>query len=204
MKFLDTDQKYAVEDQLNWILLKTYQIELHLNALIYLSNLMPEKHIHHYLSSSLIDTHYRLVLIDSTILLKQNNKSDEKKPLKQMRCFFNEEKIDVTKPEVSQFLSDIDKFYKKSRHLMEKLPKTRNAMAAHEFNTLEQTKQHNENSIAFPVHLRLILEVRDVVARSYESLLDRKFENFEIDINLYQEIYKASSNLLLIDNANKI
>src|SRR5690606_15679633 len=112
-KFKNTDIRYRVEDQLDWMLLTSYEIEMHLNAVLFLANLFFE---HGPLGNNytlLWTSHDDLAIIKTSSLLKEKRDKDEKTSLNSLTEFLSGNYVKINDLHVKSLLNEINSFYAK-------------------------------------------------------------------------------------------
>jgi hypothetical protein len=194
--FKTSDQRHEVENHLFWMYRVTYEIEMHINAVLYLDRLISENGLRGDLSTDMIFYHNELALIRTAYILKNNPKDDEKHSINCLKNYLEGNQVKTSNVLIKKILDKISLFYKKYQGDIDKLINKRDA-EAHEFKTKEQIKISNENQISFNKQMEVIHEVRKIISDLYVVLFKRNISpDLKYPIDLYGKIYNHSIDII--------
>lgn len=197
MNFFNTnDQRYEVECQLYWMYRTTYEIEMHINAVISLNKLFSENSLNSDLCEKMIFYHNEMALIRAAYILKNKTGKDEKHSLKCLKNYLEGMKLKTKCHSIKDIFDQINLFYITHQVDIDDLIKKRDA-EAHEFKQDIQLEISINNSVSLNIQLDIILEARNIISRLYVLLFNRAFpSDLEYPIDLYSKIYINSIEII--------
>lgn len=196
--FKNSETKHRVQDQLNTMLLITYEVEMHINAIFYISKVFIEADMYIISYNQLWINHDTMALIKTQALFKDNPRCDEIKTFGKLYSFLEGNSININLSGLKEIMNDIKRFTEEHPKL-EKIKKRRDSVA-HVFKANRSVRVTNDNSVNFKDHLLIILKARELLQNLYKYLFDQKFENIDIDVNLFLKVYE--NGLKPLNNIN--
>ncbi|WFB65001.1 hypothetical protein PZ892_07245 [Sphingobacterium sp. WM] len=196
IEFKNRDLKFEVEDHLFWMYRVTYEIEMHINAVISLERLISANLLFSDISSDLIFYHNELALIRTAFILKNKTRGDEKHSLLGLQNFLDGKQVKTNHNSIKSIFEKISSFYHTYQADIDMLIKKRDA-EAHEFKVGKQIKISNDNPISLIKQLNIVKEVRAIITELYMLLFQRDLPlNLHYPIDLYSKIYKHSIGII--------
>lgn len=187
---IQIENKDVIEDFLFWMFKVTYEIEMHINAVISLDRLFSKLQKFSQQSADMIFYHNQLALIQSAYLLKSKPKRDEKHSIFTLRGFLYGQGVKVNVDPLKKVLNNIDLFYKENVIDISKIINKRDG-EAHQFRLSHQIKINKENYVSLNRQVELIHIARGLLANIHYILFERDFPNeLKYDVNIYDQIYK--------------
>lgn len=200
IKFENIDQKYALEDQLFWMYKVTYEIEMHVNAILSLDKIISDMGLRSDQTLDMIFYHNELALLRTAFILKKKPKRDEKHSLFSLKDYLDGQKINTSIKPLKKIFERITAFYLLYQNDIDKLISKRDAKA-HEFKIDRLIKENND--ISFNKQLEITIIAREFIAELYFALYGADFPvELQYATDIYEKIYNASSHLIApkIDN----
>ncbi|MDH5827322.1 hypothetical protein [Sphingobacterium faecium] len=196
IEFKTRDQRDAVEDHLFWMYRVTYEIEMHINTVLYLDSLICERDLRGDLTTDMIFYHNELALIRTAFILKNKPNVDEKHSLFGLQNFLNGKQVKTSNKSIKIICGKISTFYGKHQMDIDKLIKKRDA-EAHELKVDKQIELSNSNQINFNKILEIIQEARAIINELYILLFKRDLSpELKYPIDLYNKIYNHSIEII--------
>lgn len=191
--FKTSDKRYDVEDQLDWMLLTTYEIEMHLNAIFFLIDVFDKRGPLGNNYTLLWTSHDDLAMIKTSSLFKPRKPraNDDKHSLRDLQNFLDGKCVCSRKGDMAAKMTEIDGFCQKYHLQLDRFINRRDT-AAHAFKVKKMLKTTNNNSVDFVTHQKIIREARELIQGVREILLGKRFENESIDVELFNKIYISS------------
>ncbi|WP_145330634.1 hypothetical protein [Sphingobacterium siyangense] len=184
------ENKGLIEDYLFWMFKVTYEIEMHINAIVALDRVFSKLQRFSQQSADMIFYHNQLALIQSAYLLKSKPKRDEKHSIFTLRGFLYGQGVKINVDPLKKVMNDIDLFYTKNEIDISKIIRKRDG-EAHQFKLSHQMKINNENYVSLNRNVELIYIAREILTDIHYILFERDFPNeLKYDVNIYDKIYK--------------
>src|SRR5690606_1734071 len=196
IEFKNSDLRYEVEDHLFWMYRVSFEIEMHINAVLSLNKLIQENKLNSDLTTDMIFYHNELSLIRTAFILKNKTKDDEKQSLLGLQNFLNSKQVKTNHNSIKIIFEKISSFYHTYQADIDMLINKRDA-EAHEFKLKKQLKTSNDNPISLNKQLDIVKEVSVIISELYILLFKRDLPpNLNYPIDLYGKIYKHSIEII--------
>lgn len=201
IEFKTSEQRYKIENHVFWMYRVTYEIEMHINAVLSLNSLVSRSDLFSDLTTDMIFYHNQLALIHTAFILKNKTDQDEKHSLFCLKNFLDGKQMKTSDKAVKAIFDKISDFYEKYQDEIDKLIKKRDA-EAHELKVDRQVKCSAVNQVSFNKQLAIVKEVREITKELHVVIFERDLPSgLEYPINLYGSIYDHS--LKIIESAVK-
>jgi len=169
--------------------LTTYEVEMNLNALLYLETIIAEFDLISDQTNVMQFYHYELALLRCAYLLKDKPKSDERHSLINFKDLLSGLCVKINKDPLKSILDKIDLFREEYKTDIYKIISWRD-VEAHGSKAYHEVLNSKNNSITIQEIIKIIYIIRTIVNELYTVIFGEPLsENIKYDVNIYHKVY---------------